>query len=202
MALTRRTFICFSAGVTAGCSSTRIDAIWRGPDTAAVPASKPVLVVGLTRDETVRRLYEDAVVATLGRRSVRGVASYRVVSGSLQEGSGERLVAAAREAGASLMLSSAIANGQLVENPGVPGPGWGYARWYATYWPYVYGPGVFGPNVQLDRRFVARTTLADTTDETVIWAAHSSTRNLGSVEHELRDLADAVVQALHEDRLV
>jgi hypothetical protein len=35
---------------------------------------------------------------------------------------------------------------------------------------------------------------------TVIWAAHSSTRNLGSVQHELRDLADAIVHALHEDR--
>jgi len=115
----------------------------------------------------------------------------------LQDASGQRLIAAAREAGAALMLSSAIVNGQLVENLGVPGPGWRFARWYAVQWPYVYGP-----NVQLDRRFVARTTLTDTADETVIWAAHSSTRNLGSIDYELRDLAEAIVHALHEDRLV
>jgi hypothetical protein len=197
MPLTRRRFIALAASLVAGCSSTRIDAIWRGPATAALPVKGPVLVVGVTRDEALRRLYEDATVAALARRSVPGFASYRSVSGPLQAESGQQLVAAAREAGAAWVLSSAIVNGQLVENLGVPGPGRGFARWYGMYWPYVYGP-----NVQLDRRFVARTTLSDTTDETVLWAAHSSTRNLGSVEHELRDLADAIVNALHEDRLV
>jgi hypothetical protein len=183
----------------AGCSSTRIDALWESPQVAVEASRGPVLVVGVTHDETLRRLYEDAMTAALAKQSARGIASYRVLPGPLEDASSDHLLRAAREAGAARLLSSAIVDRQLVLPADVPGPGrgWRYARWYSLYWPYTYGPAF-----QPDSRLVARTTISDVGSGTVVWAARSNTRNLGSIKDEMLDFADAIVHALREDGLL
>ena len=43
----------------AACAATTVDGTWTRPETAGRRIEGPVLVVGVARDETVRRIYED-----------------------------------------------------------------------------------------------------------------------------------------------
>jgi hypothetical protein len=67
-----------------------------------------VLVVGLARDDTLRRIYEDEIVARLLARGTRATQSHALVPGSLGSDAHERLTAAARKAGARYLLSTAV----------------------------------------------------------------------------------------------
>lgn len=176
------------------CSSTRVDALWQSPGLTRAKPEGPILVVGLARDEALRRIYEDAMTAALAQKSVRAIPAYTVVPGPLDDASEARILEAAHDAGATRVLSSSIVDRQLVQHLVTAPPAY---RPYAYAWPYVNGPFV-----RLDDRFIARTTLSDVASGKVIWAARSSTRDLGSVKHEIRDFAAAIVHELDVDGLV
>jgi hypothetical protein len=63
----------------AACAATTVDGTWTRPETAGRRIEGPVLVVGVARDETVRRIYEDDMAAKLAARGIEAVRSYEVV---------------------------------------------------------------------------------------------------------------------------
>jgi hypothetical protein len=52
----------------ASCVTTRLDAAWSNPEFAGAKLSDRVLLIGLTRDETLRRRHEDEVAARFAER--------------------------------------------------------------------------------------------------------------------------------------
>ena len=52
----------------AGCATTKVDVLWSNPEFATRKMEGKVLVVGLTRDQTMRRVYEDELAAQFAAR--------------------------------------------------------------------------------------------------------------------------------------
>ena len=59
--------------VLSGCASTEINARWLNPQAGNRLPVKSVMVMGINRDSTARRIYEDAMVAQLNARGVKAV---------------------------------------------------------------------------------------------------------------------------------
>lgn len=192
--------VCLAAATIVGCSTTRLQAQWQSPQFAG-EIRGPVLVVGMTRDDTVRRLYEDEMAARFNARGIAATPSYTVVPERLQDASGERLLAEARRAGAAMLLSSAVIDTETMQRVEVrPDPllGWPYMGWYGAYWPYTR----IRQEVTTWRRAVVQTGLADVKSGNTIWSIRTSTDQPANAEREVRALAGIVFRELEARRLL
>ena len=186
-----------------GCASTTVDGTWTRPEIVGQRIDGPVLVVGVARDETVRRVYEDDMVAKLGARGVKAQRSYEVVPGALEAEDHGRLLQAARGAGARYLLSTAVIGQELeqvvYQDPWVY-PGFvGYRGWYGAYW------GMSWPartEVRTYRVYIAQTALARTDADRVDWTARTRTTAPSNVEQETRAFVDVILGAMAKDGLV
>ena len=131
-----------SALLLVACATTTLDGSWIHPEFAGKRLQGPVLVVGVARDDTLRRLYEDEMVARLGARAVKALRSYELVPGALQGDSVERLQQAARKAGVTHLLSTAVIGREreavVYQDPWIYGGWGGYRGWYGSYWGMAY----------------------------------------------------------------
>jgi hypothetical protein len=83
----RRVLLALLALTAAGCASTTLDGTWTWPEFAGKRLQGTVMVVGVARDDTVRRIYEDTMVAQLAARGVTAVRSYETVPTALDKDS-------------------------------------------------------------------------------------------------------------------
>ncbi len=93
---------CFSL-LLSSCTTSRLTAVWHDERFAGKQVLQDVLIIAVTTDETIRRLYEDEFVAALSREGVRGIAGYSRSRPNLPP-THENIAAAAQEAGARSVL--------------------------------------------------------------------------------------------------
>jgi hypothetical protein len=187
----------------AACAATTVDGTWTRPEMAGRRIEGPVLVVGVARDETVRRIYEDDMVAKLAARGVRATRSYELVPGALDVDGHERLLKAARDAGARYLLSTAVIGqdvGQMVYQDPWLAPGFvGYRGWYGAYW------GMSWPvytQVRTYRVYIAQTALVRVDDDSLAWVARTRTTDPTGIDRETRAFVDVILGAMARDGLV
>jgi hypothetical protein len=199
----QRLLLLSAAMILAACASTTIDGSWTRPEIAGRRIEGPVLVVGVSRDETVRRIYEDDMVAKLAARGVKALPSYASVPGVLDDEAHARLLQAARAAGARYLLSTAVI-GQEVEQVVYQDP-WmyhgfaGYRGWYGAYW------GMSWPaytQVRTYRIVIAQTSLTRTDEDRIDWTARTRTTAPTNIEAETRAFVDVILAAMARDGLV
>lgn len=186
-----------------GCAATRVEGTWQRAEFAGKRIDGPVLIVGVTRDETVRRLYEDEMAAKLAARGVTALRSYETVAGALDGDAHGRVLQAARGAGARYLLSTAVI-GQEVEqtvvyDPWPPGGFIGYHGWYRTYW------GLSWPvrtEVRSYRVYLAQTSLVDVANDRVEWTARTRTTDPSDIERETRAFVGVILEAMSKAGLV
>ena len=181
------------AGIIA-CATTRLDAQWSNPEVSAGRIGGKWLVVGMTRDQTVRRLYEDEIAAQLAARGVDVVRSYAVTDGPLGPG-GAALALAARRAGAAAMLTSALVAREQVQRVIVeplPTWGWGYEGWYGHYWSLA----MTRTETRSYERYVVGTSLTDVASGRIVWTARTVTENDAAVALEVKAFARLIAEAL------
>jgi len=196
-----------AAALLGACATTTIDGTWTGPEAAGQRIAGPVLVVGVTRDETVRRIYEDDVVAKLVARGLTALPSYAVVPGTLEGDSDARLLQEARRLGARYLLSTVVL-GQDVEttifSDAWPYPAFaGYRGWYGATWGATWGmawPVV--TQVRSWRVIVAQTALICVDADRLDWVARTRTTAPGQIENETRAFVDVILGAMARDGLV
>jgi len=185
------------------CATTTLDGSWTRPEFAGKRLQGPVLVVGVARDDTVRRLYEDEMVARLGARGVKALRSYELVPGALQDDSVERLQQAARKAGATHLLSTAVIGQEreavVYQDPWIYGGWGGYRGWYGSYWGMAYPVRT---DVRVYRTYIAQTALTDVTTDRIDWTARTRTTAPTSVEQETRAFVDVIIGALDKAGLL
>ena len=201
--LRRRISLWALAVLLAGCASTTVDGTWTRPESAGRPIEGPLLVVGVARDETVRRIYEDDMVAKLAARGVRASPSYEVVAGVLDADSDGRLLQQARRAGARYLLSTAVIGQDLettvYQDPWVY-PGFvGYRGWYGAYWGMAWPART---EVRTYRVYIAQTALTRADADRVDWLARTRTTAPADVESETRAFVDVIIGAMARDGLV
>ena len=178
-----------------GCTTTHVEAIWTNPEYAGKVVTGKILIVGVTRDETVRRLYEDAMAAQLHARGVEAVRSYDIVSARLAASDDAVLISAAKQASATRILSTAIVarqHVQVLEAEPVPPMGWNYYGWYGYYWPHGY----MRTETHEYERYYASTTLTEVSSGKVFWSARTRSEVSGDIEKAVSDFVSAIVDAL------
>jgi len=185
------------------CATTTLDGSWTRPEFAGKRLQGPVLVVGVARDDTVRRVYEDEMAARLGARGVKVLRSYELVPGALQDDSVERLQQAARKAGATHMLSTAVIGQEreafVYQDPWIYGGWGGYRGWYGSYWGMAYPVRT---DVRVYKTYIAQTALTDVTTDRIDWTARTRTLAPTDVEQETRAFVDVIVDALDKAGLL
>jgi hypothetical protein len=187
----------------AACATTTVDGTWTRPEIAGQRIDGPVLVVGVARDETVRRIYEDDMVAKLGARGIKAARSYEVVPGALDGEGPDRLLQAARSAGARYLLSTAVIGvdvEQTVYSDPWAYPGFaGYRGWYGAYWGMAWPAYT---QVRTYPVYIAQTALTRADPDRVEWVARTRTSAPGNIETETRAFVDVILGALAKDGLV
>lgn len=187
----------------AGCASTTLDGSWTSPEFAGKRIDAPVLVVGLARDDTLRRIYEDEMVARLTARGARATQSHALVPGSLGSDAHERLAAAARKAGMRYLLSTAVIGQDrevvVTQDPIWWGGAYGYRSWYGYYWGMAYPVRT---DVRAYNVYVAQTSLTDLNTDRIEWAARTRTVETSNIQREVRAFVDVILEAMDKAGLV
>jgi hypothetical protein len=189
-----------AALLLAACASTQFNAQWLNPEAGGRLPVRNVLVIGISRDTTARRVYEDTMVAQLAARGVKAQPSYRSLpdDGPAAQPAIERSV---RDAGADAVLISRTVSvtSEVRVSPGmVMGPpyGFGWGGFYGYYhgmWASAYA---IPPSVYTVQNVVVDTRLFDAKDFVVLWSGSSTTTPTASMQTTIADFATALVTAL------
>ena len=182
------------------CTSTQFNAQWLNPQAGGRLPVRNVLVMGISRDTTARRVYEDAMVAQLTTRGVKAQPSYRTLpdDGPAPQPAIEKAV---RDAGADAVLISrtvSVTNEVRVSPGMVMGPpyGFGWGGFYGYYhgmWSSAYA---VPPSVYTVQNVVVDTRLFDAKDFIVLWSGSSTTTPTTSMQTTIADFVTSLVTAL------
>jgi hypothetical protein len=203
----RVSLLAAAALLLAGCAaSTQFNAQWVNPEAGKRLPVKNVLVIGISRDTTARRIYEDTMVAQLTARGVKAQPSYRHLpdDGPAPQPAIEMAV---KDAGADAVLVSRTVSvtNDVVVSPGMvmgpPGPfGWGgFYGYYHGMWSSAYA---IPPTVYTVQNVVVDTRLFDAKDFMVLWSGSSNTTPTGTMQTTISQFVTTLVTALSEARAI
>jgi len=189
--------------VLGACSSTVITGSWKNPDfTGRV---KKVYVVGIAKQETTRRIFEDGFSKQLAMMGATGIPSYGDLK--IDEETNQDVIAArikAHGADSVLMTRAISSRTEQVVNPGyVSAPAYGgrgyypdpYYRHYGGYYSRSYDM-VYQPATVSEFRIVTiEANLYSAASDELIWSAQLET----VVEANLEALIDDFIAAVTKD---
>lgn len=185
--------------LAAGCASTSLVNEWQTPDTP--PAVRKVLVVGVTQQASVRRVFEDEFAAQLRAAGVEAVPSYTLLK---EDGQAEQAVLeqAVQDIGADgVLVTRLVKQEQRVDvTPGSyrPSFGPGFYGWYSSAWVGYYDP----PSVYQYDVVIAETSLYSPPQSKLVWSGTTETFSPKDVKKETAGFAKVIIGALRKRGLI
>lgn len=204
------------------CSSTTLTGSWRSPD--YTNPVKKVYIVGVSKQETSRRLFEDKFGQSLQTYGVETVSSYKDLKNN-QDADLDLLTKKVRANGADALLLTRIL-GKRTEEVVNPGRVSGYSSAPSYYDRDGYYPdrGVYRPEPYYrnyrsyyDRRYemtyepatisqfqvvTIESNLYDSASGELIWSAQLETVLDGTMESMIHDFIEVVTKDLHEQGVI
>lgn len=186
------------------CSGTTLSGSWRSPDHQQ--AVRKIYIVGISRQETHRRIFEDEFGRELERYGVRSASSYKDLRGT-RETPLEVILEKAKGTGADALLMTRLLS-RRTEKVVNPGRISGY-----SYDPYAYRAGYYprpyyrNYRDYYDRRFemtyepatitrfqviTLESNLYDAATGELIWSAQLDTVMDGTIEAMIRGFIEVV----------
>ena len=184
-------------GLTACAASTKIVNQWVSPDYTS-PRFKKIMVIGVSKQPSIRRTFEDQFVKQLKATGVEAVPSYLYIpeDGQVDEG---RLQAAVKQANADAVIITRLVR---VEKKTEVGPGFyqpapfGFYGGYSAAWLGYYEP----PRVYQYDVYISETSLYDMNQ--LVWAGTVETTDTGDINKEIEGYVVAVIDALKSKNLL
>jgi len=201
--LSLRLYFVMSALGLLSCSSTQVVNQWSNPAYTS-PSFKKVMVIGVTKQNAIRRSFEDEFSAQLKAAGVNAVPSYPSYLYIAQDDPvGEAVLKQAiKEAGADGMLITRLVRVQQKTEiaPGYypPDPAMAVHPLYTTAWNDYYEP----PIVYHSEIYTCETTLYDTVKNQVVWKGTAQAEATGNISQEIRDYANTIVGELKDKMLI
>ena len=186
--------------IVAGCASTRLTSSWQDPKDAGQPLTK-VMVFGVTRQTTTRRIFEDEFVRQLQAKGLQAVASYTLIpeDGEVPQ---TRLQQAIDESGVNGLLVTRLVKvdkeTQIYPGSYVGPPYYGFYGFYSSAWMGFYEP----PQVYTYDVVTAETNLFRTNPDHVIWSGTTETFSPRDVTKDTREFAEIIIKALSAKKLI
>jgi len=184
----------------ASCASTQVVNQWSNPAYTS-PSFKKIMVIGVTKQNAIRRTFEDEFSTQLKAAGVNAVPSHLYIS---QDGPvGEAVLKQAiKEAGADAVLITRLVRVQQKTEiaPGyyAPDPAMAVHPLYTTAWNDYYEP----PIVYHSEIYTCETTLYDTVKNRVVWKGTAQTETTGNINQEIKGYAETIINALEEKKLI
>jgi hypothetical protein len=180
-----------------GCaSSTKIVNQWVDPEYG--PSSfRRILVVGVSKQPSIRRTFEDEFVAKLKSEGVDAVPSYRYIPEDAQVDE-DHLRETVKRANADGALITRLVRVQRKTEftPGFyqPAPGFtfGFYRGYSSAWLGYYEP----PRIYRYDVYVSETSLYDLRKNRLVWSGTVQTTDPGDINKEIKQYVEKVIDAL------
>jgi len=182
--------------LTVSCATTTLNAVWKDPNYQGGKLEK-VLVVGVSKSPTQRRLFEDAFVAQLRARGTDAAASYTIIPTE------EMADKAAVESQIKTMEVDTILVTKFVEkkkekvysSPAPYPPTYYYRGWY-DYYSRSYDNEYEYEVASLE------TNLYETETGKLIWSAFSDTYAGTTSEQEIKSFVEVIIKSLSDNQLI
>ena len=175
----------------AGCGpSTKIEKTWTDPSftPASVPSYKKILVMGLLKDESTRRIAEDKMVAAF--KNVTAVQSYSYLqpSDTIRSEVEDKLKKDGFDGVVIMRLADVDKSVSYV-------PGTGYGGWYG----YRYSsPGYY----QEDKTFYVETNFYSLPETKLLWSGTTSSVNPNKLDRTVDDIVSTLKGQLQKQKLI
>jgi hypothetical protein len=185
-------------GLLGACSSTTLRDSWRDPQWSGSPL-RSVLVIGVARNPTHRRVFEDGFTQALRAQGTGASASYPLLP---EEGAipNERIKQAVASAGADAVLITRVLriqrNVQVTPGYVVPGYAGGFYGWYRGTWVTV------PPTIDEYEVLTAESTLWDMRGERAVWSGTSESTDVKDVGTLTGELASVLIKRMKDDRVL
>lgn len=189
--------IAVAMGFTGCAASTKIVNQWVSPDYAS-PHFRKIMVIGVSKQPSIRRTFEDEFVKQLKATGVEAVPSYLYIpeDGQVDE---DRLQAAVKQANANAVIITRLVRVEKKTqvSPGFyrPGP-FGFYGGYSAAWLGYYEP----PRVYQYDVYISETSLYDMNQ--LVWAGTVETTDPGDINKEIERYVDTVIDALKSKNLL
>ncbi|HMO45219.1 MAG TPA: hypothetical protein PKB14_04240 [Rubrivivax sp.] len=195
------------AGLAACAAPTVMNAQWVDPKVAGKPPMRSILVLGITKDPSNRRVFEDRMAAQLVARGIKAVPSYDFApdAGAMEQ---VRLEQVVKESGVAGVLLTRVVNvsEQVHVTPAmVMGPpmGYGFGGFYGYYGGMWAASMYTPPTVYTTKHVAADTRLFETAHFSVVWSASTTTTpSGGSVASLFDQFSRLIAGALVKDGLI
>jgi hypothetical protein len=184
-------------GLTACAASTKIVNQWVNPDYTS-PRFRKIMVIGVSKQPSIRRTFEDQFVTKLKAAGVDAVPSYLYIpeDGQVDEG---RLQEAVKLANADAVIITRLVRVEKKTemSPGFyqPGP-FGFYGGYSAAWLGYYEP----PRIYQYDVYISETSLYDMNQ--LVWAGTVETTDPGDINKEIERYVDTVIDALKSKKLL
>jgi hypothetical protein len=196
-----RVVMTIAALAVAACASTSLVNQWKDPEYAG-HAFKRIMVLGVTKQASTRRTFEDEFVAQLKALGIDAVQSYTALpeDGPVEEA---KLAKAVESVGADGLISARLvkAEQKTEVTPGYyrPVPTVGYYGWYSSAWMGVYDP----PMVYQYDVYTSETSLYDMSGAKVVWSGTAQTSAPGSdLRKEIAAYAKIMIKAMKDAKVL
>ena len=191
-------FVTLAIAFLAACetTSTQMKGVWVSPDKGRAPAHS-VLVIGVNRDATARRIYEDAIVAQLATRGIEARASYNLLP-DLGPAPPPGIEDVVRAAGVDAVLVSRTVrtSTELRVSPGYSHAGpIGFPGMWHESWSVP-------PNIYTVENVDVESRLFDVKGLTLVWSGSSTTQPSSSMQQTIGDFAKLLVKALADAKVI
>lgn len=174
-------FAVVAAACMAGCATNRLLDHQANPEYVGKPF-KRVLVIAVTNENVLGRVYEDRMVALLGSRGIQGIPGYSALggTGAVDEATLRAVIAKTGAEGVLITRTTGV-DQATVTSPGQTvavgfGVGWGgFYNYYSGVWQTVYVPPQTqnaGPPVT-----TSETRLFDARNGTLAWRGTIATKD-------------------------
>jgi len=201
--------------LVAACSSTTMSGSWSDP--AFKNKVKNVYIIGIAKNETTRRIFEDAFSGNLGTHGVRTVSSYKDLPNS-EEVTREDIIKGMTDEGCDSVLLTKLV-GQRQETVTTPGRVSGYSSGYGnrggnygnrggrySNWGSYYGGRhdvVYTPPTSTEFTILTvESVLYDLQTEKMIWSGQLETIVEQNIEKNIQDFVIEVSKDMADKGII
>jgi hypothetical protein len=202
--------------LVAACSSTTLSGSWADP--AFKNKIKNVYIIGIAKNETTRRIFEDAFSGHLGDNGVRTVSSYKDLPNS-EEATREDIIKGMTDEGCDSVLLTKLV-GQRKETVTTPGRVSGYSSGgygnrggyygnrggYYNNWGSYYGRRhevVYTPPTSTEFTILTvESVLYDLETEKMIWSGQFETVVEQDIEKNIKDFVIEVSKDMADKGII
>lgn len=177
------------------CATFSVTNEWKDPSWSGPPASN-ILVIGVARSDTMRRLFEDTFARDLSAAGVRAEASYAAVPSG--QGGSAKLGDVVRRTGSDAVLVTRV---QRVEDrinvtPTGPGPGYGgFYGWYGGAWDNT-------PEITQTTVVTLETSLWDVGSQKLVWTVTTQGLASNDIPKATNQLSKALIPKMKADGVI